>query len=258
MIQQWLENSVMDGSELLDWYLDSDTEVDGLFIWLCAVLSHFHLNIVHQNAAWTTRASDVPNFLDVVIIFAEGCYLVAKNTELLQPKKAEDDLEDPLDMHGVVMETPIVLKNPIRDLSSHCSDVDVTPRGVAKLVHHFLAELFCMQPTQYCASLVSWIHKYSVHLDYAHDWCAAWGLSLLDYTSHLNRDGHADGLEILLALTALNVNINIITEDHIWSTFHSGVDLWDPTIAWTGASRLVCFYSSRDGIDPDLDTWVTQ
>ncbi len=43
------------------------------------------------------------------------------------------------------------------------------------------------------------------------------GLALEDYCEHMVDDGRTDGLEVWLACLALNVNINIVQEDHIWS-----------------------------------------
>ncbi len=74
-----------------------------------------------------------------------------------------------------------------------------------------------------------------------------------DYTLHLNRDGVADGLEVLVALS-LDLNINIMQESTVWAVHRTSIDFHDPTIVWTLAGAIICYFSSCDGVDADLDT----
>ncbi len=47
--------------------------------------------------------------------------------------------------------------------------------------------------------------------------------------SHMLDSGHSDGLELWLLCVAVDININIVQEDHIWSAKRKGVDFVDPT-----------------------------
>ena len=69
----------------------------------------------------------------------------------------------------------------------------------------------------------------------------------------LNRDGLADGLEVLLVALSLDLNINVVQELSVWAVHRTGIDFCDPTIVWTSAGAIMCYFSSCDGVDEDLD-----
>ena len=144
----------------------------------------------------------------------------------------------------------LVLNDPVKDVYMRYANLDLEPRGEARPLHHLLAELFYLNSTQYRALL---IHRFSVHLDTVHDWWAAHGQTMSDYTSHLNRDGLADGLEVLLVALSLDLNINVVQESLVWAVHRTGIDFHNPTIVWTLAGAITCYFSSCDGVDVDMD-----
>ncbi len=253
MVQRWLENMVTTGADLMEHYLDVSSTVNGLFVWLTLVLTRLYLNVVHQSQAWTACVTDVVNMMDGAIVFTEGCYLVAKSMSPVVPKDLKLDLEDPSQIKYGMVSHLLVLNDPVKDVHMRCADLDLEPRGEARPLHHLLAELFCLNPTQYRVLLVSWIHKFSMHLDTAYDWWAACGQTMSDYISYLNRDGLADGLEVFLVALSLDLNINVVQESLVWAVHRTGIDFHDPTIVWTSAGAITCYFSSCDGVDVDLD-----
>ena len=99
-----------------------------------------------------------------------------------------------------------------------------------------------------------WIHRFSMHLNTVHDWWAVRGQTMSDYMSHLNRDGLADGLEVLLVALSLDLNINVVQELSVWAAHRTGIDFHDPTIVGTSAGAIMCYISLCDGEDVDMDT----
>ena len=79
-----------------------------------------------------------------------------------------------------------------------------------------------------------------------------------DFYEHLRRGGPADGLEILLISLALDVQINIVLEDIIWTSLTASVDFGKPTILISTAGAYACLLcDSLDGQLVDVDTTVT-
>ena len=133
---------VTTSADLMECYLDVSSTIDGLFVWLTLVLTRLHLNVVHQSQAWTMHVTDVVNMMDGAIVFAEGCYLVAKSMSPVVPKDLKLDLEDPSQVRYGMVSHPLVLNNPVKDVHIRCADLDLEPRGEARPLHHLLAELF--------------------------------------------------------------------------------------------------------------------
>ena len=239
---------------LLERYQRQGSWVDGLFLWLTAVVSCTHLTFVYQNIPWTTRATDVLNFMDSVIVFAEGCYLVTKSQLPLLPKEAKDEYTDALQVHGAfTIELPMMSK-PVHDLQSRCADMDISPEGQPRCTQDLMAELFSLSTIHYRATLVSWLQRNKVHLDFVFDWCKQQKTTVNESIALLSHNGDGGGLEILLCAMALDININVIQADSVWSAKLEGVDFWDPTVVWTASGAVVCQFSSQDGIEADLDT----
>ncbi len=68
----------------------------------------------------------------------------------------------------------------------------------------------------------------------------------------------ADGLEILLTSLAINMHINVVLEDSIWSTGREGINFSYPTIVYTMAGALPCrVFDPEEGNYADLDTTAT-
>ncbi len=78
------------------------------------------------------------------------------------------------------------------------------------------------------------------------------------YYEHLQRDGPVDGLEVLLVSLALNLPVNVILDDIVWTTSKSALDFRNPTILVTNAGAFVCLaLDSMDGHLSDHDTTTT-
>ncbi len=79
-----------------------------------------------------------------------------------------------------------------------------------------------------------------------------------DYHDHLLRDGPADGLEVLLTSLALNMNINIVIDDLVWATSHTGIDFKCATVLLATTSAFACLtVDSLAGNLADVDTLRT-
>ncbi len=89
-------------------------------------------------------------------------------------------------------------------------------------------------------------------------WCKARGQTLLDYEDYLLDGKPVDGLEILLASLALDLPINVVIEDCVWGTLHSGPDFEYPTIVLTSVGGVPCkVIDPIEGSFGDVDTSVT-
>ena len=78
------------------------------------------------------------------------------------------------------------------------------------------------------------------------------------YYEHLQRDGPADGLEVLLVSLVLNLLVNVILDDIVWITSKSALDFRNPTILVANAGAFVCLaLDSMDGHLSDHDTTTT-
>ena len=88
-------------------------------------------------------------------------------------------------------------------------------------------------------------------------WCAARGQSLQDYQGHLGRGRQVDGLEILLALVALDTPIIVVMKDTVWMIAKSGIDFSLLTIVLTQDGGIPCHYldpDARNAMDIDTST----
>ena len=72
--------------------------------------------------------------------------------------------------------------------------------------------------------LVAWLQRHLLHLKCASRWVQAHGLEMEDYYDHLQQDGLANGLEVLLVSLAINVLINIILDDVVWTSAKQDVN----------------------------------
>ncbi len=74
------------------------------------------------------------------------------------------------------------------------------------------------------------------------------------YLEHLENGGPTDGLEVLLTSITLDLNINIVQVDVIWSTLREGLNFSDPTIIVAVAGALPCKYKDPEsGTQADVD-----
>ena len=72
-------------------------------------------------------------------------------------------------------------------------------------------------------------------------WCNACGQIVDDYLDHLLHDRPIDGLEVLLVSIALNVNINVVLDDVVWSSSHKGIDFSCLMVLLSMLGAYACF-----------------
>ncbi len=72
---------------------------------------------------------------------------------------------------------------------------------------------------------------------------------------HLGDEGLVDGLEVLLASIAIDVPINMIMHDTVWSTAKDGPDFHHPTVVLCQGGAILCrLIDSDQGHQADVDT----
>ena len=57
------------------------TEADGLFVWLVTKACAEHINLVHGNGIWTTRASGIPDLQDAIIVLTLESFLASLSVQ---------------------------------------------------------------------------------------------------------------------------------------------------------------------------------
>ena len=258
MVMCWITASGLFNSySLLEQYAKQGALVDGLFLWLSSVVTRTHLNFVHSASAWTSRASEKVDMTDATIVAAGNNFLVAKTLAPGMPKsvlKHDDEYCDPLMTRSRFIPVAFVLRNPVRNPEDCCQDLGLETTRHDRPLSHLLAELFSLSPLCYQSQLSAWIQQYSVHLDSAHTWWKACGQTIHHYQVHLDDHGPADGLEILLVSLALDTQINVILEDHVYSMARAGVDFDHPTVIITSAGARPCRPVDSEPYQADADT----
>ena len=223
------------------------------------MVARTHLNFVHDNGVWTTRASEKADMRDALIVDTEKHFLVAPS-QLEQVPKMEiyDGFNDPDTTSSCFLTRPTVLNHPVRDVKARCAEVGVVTIGAPCPLQHLLAELCSLPTIQYRIHLVTWLKSNSHKLKLAHDWCCAHGFDLEEYCEHLGRGRPADGLEVLLMSLAINTHINIVFEDSVWATGVEGINLSFPMIVFTTTGSLPCkVFDPDEGVYGDMDTTAT-
>ncbi len=68
VVNAWLLKEGITFSQYLMHVSTEGTEADGLFVWLATKACAEHINLVHGNGIWTTRASGILDLQDAVIV----------------------------------------------------------------------------------------------------------------------------------------------------------------------------------------------
>ncbi len=102
-------------------------------------------------------------------------------------------------------------------MSDKCDKIGLVTFGGPVPFQELLADLAKLRRDEYHELLMQWLCDHVSQLPAAHTWLTSIGLMLNDYCKHMVDDGQADGLEVWLLCLALNVNINILQENQIWS-----------------------------------------
>ena len=63
-----------------------------------------------------------------------------------------------------------------------------------------------------------------------------------------------DGLEVLLVSLALDIGINVMMENTVWSTLKSGIDFSYPTVVLVKDGSIPCWLVESDQCNADVDT----
>ncbi len=130
--------------------------------------------------------------------------------------------------------------------------------GMPHPLQYLLAKLCGLPVVHYCVHLIGWLRRHIGQLQLVHRWCEQRGQTLQMYLEHLESGSPADGLEVLLTSIALDLNINIVQEDVVWSTSREGLDFSDPTIIVAMAGALPHKYKDPgSGTQADIDTSKT-
>ncbi len=86
-------------------------------------------------------------------------------------------------------------------------------------------------------------------------WLPVCSLDLSEYTAHLLSGGSSDGPEVLAASVAMNIPINVVMDDAVWSTALDGVELAFPTILLSSYDAGFMCVADQDSTDnPSQDT----
>ena len=142
-------------------YLSCYSKIDGLFLWLATIAMKTHLNFVHQNGVWTSHASEKPDVQDALIVTMHSHFLA---TELQNGKltkmEFDDGFCDLLTTADRFVPKPVVIRNLVRNISSHTSDIGVMTMGTPRPLQHLLAELCGLPVIQYRIHLVARMKKH--------------------------------------------------------------------------------------------------
>lgn len=88
IVQCWTETCELTSSQLLLHYSTMGSKVDRLFVWLTTVVTHTHLNFVHDNGVWITHALEKTDMWDALVVDTEKHFL-AVSSQLGQVSKME-------------------------------------------------------------------------------------------------------------------------------------------------------------------------
>ena len=91
--------------------------MDCLFVWLATIVTRLHLNFVHSNGIWSSRASEKPDMRDALVMHIEGHFLSAcsQNDQVLKEEVC-DGFYDPLDTMPDFVPYPVVLNRQVKNL----------------------------------------------------------------------------------------------------------------------------------------------
>ncbi len=117
-VKRWIEASNLIENQFLMYYSMVGCHVDGLFVWLATVVTCLHLNFVHANGIWSSRASEKLDMRDALVMHVEGHFLSAHSKNDQVPKEEVwDCFYDPLDTLLDFVPYPMVLNRLVNNLS---------------------------------------------------------------------------------------------------------------------------------------------
>ncbi len=74
VVDDWLQLAGLTRHQYLAKVVNCGASINGLFVWLAAVFSGKHLNIMHATGIWTLHATEIVVMTDVVLIYIIRCF----------------------------------------------------------------------------------------------------------------------------------------------------------------------------------------
>ena len=140
-----------------------------LFVWLASIMTHFHLNCVHDNGIWMSHTSKAPDLRDTLLVITETHFLaVTSQTRCLTKMEIHDGFCNPDDTCARFTYKPFILWHPVKDVKSRCSDIGITTIGSPHPMQHLLVELCGLPTIQYRIHLVAWLKRNIAKLNFVH------------------------------------------------------------------------------------------
>ncbi len=156
------------------------SEVDGLFIWLCAKVYNQHLNLVHGDGIWCMRRSCIPNLEDSVVVLVLGSYLASPAMTTIRARPKSCVKWGLLDFAETLVPSPFVLNQPVKSVNEWCDEVGLLACGEPEPLQQLLANVM---KGPYREDLANWILEYKSHLLPVTRWLFARGLDVPDYVN---------------------------------------------------------------------------
>ena len=129
----------------------------------------------------------------------------------------ESSFFNPLEVMDNFVPSPPNLNRPVKSMSDKCDKIGLVTFGEPVPFQELLVDIAKLGHDEYHAVLMQWLCDHLSQLPAVHNWFATRGLTLEDYCKHMLDNGCADRLEVWLLCIAMNMNINVVQEDHIWS-----------------------------------------
>ncbi len=100
-----------------------ESEVDGLFIWLCARVYDQHLNLVHGDGIWCTQHSCILNLEDAVVVLVMGLFMASPSMTTLCSRPKSCIKWGLQDFSANLVPSPFVLNQPVKNVTEQCDEV---------------------------------------------------------------------------------------------------------------------------------------
>ena len=187
----------------------------------------------HEYVRKIKRWSEYMVMTDATVVLLISGFLSMKAmdiSELLDDSTYLEQFKHPLEVQDHCILIPQVLNRPVQDIGAHLEEIGMHACGTRVPLHHILACLLECTPETLCQQLWQWVLHYSSDVHMIEKWLALRGLELAEYLSHLQTEKDSDGLELWLVSLASGRPINVVMEDHVFSTSMSGLDFDFPMI----------------------------
>ena len=93
VVDDWLLLAGVTRCQYLAKVVNHGASIDRLFVWLAAVFSGKHLNIIHTAGIWTSHATEIMVMTDAALIFIIWCFLSMPAMHLSVAKSGSSDLD---------------------------------------------------------------------------------------------------------------------------------------------------------------------